>query len=71
MQFEHKAWWEMLSKGRYCIRKVLAIKSNEPNVIFVVDRMTWLDWMRSRRCDKKVCGEIFVSCVISRFRAIW
>ena len=61
----------MVFKGPYRIRKVLAIKSNELNVIFVVDRVTWLDWMRSLKCDKEVRGEIFVSSVISRYRAIW
>ena len=71
MQFEHKSWSEMLFKGPYRTRKVLAIKSSELKVIFVVDRVTWLDWMRSLECDKEVCGEIFVSCVISRYRAIW
>ena len=59
MQFEHKSWSEMLFKGPYRTRKVLAIKSNEMNVIFLVDRMAWLDWMRLLKCDKDVCCEIF------------
>ena len=59
MQFEHKSSSEMLFRGPYRIRKVLAIKSNELNVTFVVDRMTWLEWMRSLECDKEVCCEIF------------
>ena len=41
LQFEHKSWSEMLFKGPYRIRKVPAIKSNELNVIFVVDMVTW------------------------------
>ena len=45
MRFEHKSWSEMLLTGPYRKRKVLAITSNELNVIFVVDIMTWWDWM--------------------------
>ena len=45
----------MLFKGSYRIKKVLAIKSNELNVIFVVDIMTWSDWMRTLKDDKEVC----------------
>ena len=40
MQFEHTSWSEMLFKGPYRIGKVLAIKSIELNVTFVVHRMT-------------------------------
>ena len=43
MQFEHKSRSKVLFL--YSIRKVLTIsESNELNVIFVVDKMTWLDW---------------------------
>ena len=45
----------MLLKGPYHIRKVFAIKSNELNVIFVVDTMKWSDWMRTLKYDKGVC----------------
>ena len=37
------------------MRKVLPIKSNELNIIFVVDIMTWSDWMRTLKDDKEVC----------------
>ena len=56
---EHKSWSEMLFKGPYRMGKVLAIKSNELKVIFVVDRVTWSNWMRTLKCDKEVCCEIF------------
>ena len=56
---EHKSWSEMLFKGPHRIRKVLAIKSNELKVIFVVDRVTRSNWMRTLKCDKEVCCEIF------------
>ena len=55
MQIGHKSQSEMLFKGPYRIRKVLAIKCNELNVIFVVDIMTWSDWMRALKDDKEVC----------------
>ena len=43
-------------KGPYCLKKVLEIKSNELNhAIFVVDIMTWSDWMRTLKDDKEVC----------------
>ena len=45
----------MLLKGPYRMRKVLPIKSNELNIIFVVDIMTWSDWMRTLKDDKEVC----------------
>ena len=49
----------MLFKGPYRVRKVLAIKSNELNVIFVVDRVTWSNWMRALKYDKEVCCELY------------
>ena len=74
MRIEHKSWSEMLFKGPYRIRKVLAIKSIELNVIFVDDRMTWSDWMRTLKYDKEVCCEIISFLVsrrvISRFQSI-
>ena len=64
----------MLFRGPYRIRKVLAITSSELNVIFVVDRMTWSDWMRTLKYDKEVCCEILSLSVshrvISRFQSI-
>ena len=56
---EHKSWSEMQFKGPYRISKVLAMKSNELKVIFVVDRVTWSNWMRTLKCDKVVCCEVF------------
>ena len=53
MRFEHKSWSEILFTGPYRIRKVLAITSNELNVIFLVDIMTWSDWMRTLKYDKE------------------
>ena len=75
MRIEHKSWSEMLFKGLYRIRKILAIKSNELNVIFVDDRMTWSGWMRTLKYDKQeVCCEIISFLVshrvISRFQSI-
>ena len=55
MPFEHKSWSEMLFTGTYRIRKVLPITSYELNVIFVVDIITWSDWMRTLKYDKEVC----------------
>ena len=55
MRFEHKSWSEILFTGPYRIRKVLAITSNELNVIFLVDIMTWSDWMTTLKYDKYVC----------------
>ena len=55
MRFEHKSWSEMLFKGLYRIRKVLAITSSELNLIFVIDIMTWSDWMRTLKYDKEDC----------------
>ena len=55
MRFEDKSCSEMLFTGPYRIRKVLAIKSNELNVIFVVDILTWSGWMRTLKYDKEVC----------------
>ena len=54
MRFKHKSWSEILPKGPYRIRKIAAIKFNELNVIFVVDRMTWSDWMRTLKYDKEL-----------------
>ena len=63
----------MLFKGPYRIRKVLPIKSNELNIIFVIDIMTWSDWMRTLKYDKEVCKprdftistELFIRLVIT------
>ena len=55
MRFEHKSWSEMLFTGPYRIRKALVITSNELNVIFLVDIITWSDWMRTLKYDKEVC----------------
>ena len=50
----------MLFKGPYRIRKVLAIKSNKLNVIFVVDRVTWSNWMRTLKYEKKFVANYLV-----------
>ena len=52
MRIAHKSWSKMLFKGPYRIRKAVAIKSNELNLIFAVDIMTWSDWMRTLKYDK-------------------
>ena len=58
---------------RNAIQRPITHKKGTRNQIhtFVVDRMTWLEWMRSLKCDIEVCGETFVSCVVSRYKAIW
>ena len=52
---ETKPWSQMLFTGPYRITKVLAVTSNELNLIFVVDIITWSDWMRTLKYDKEVC----------------